>query len=106
MGPPGPQGEPGSGRGEGLRGPPGPPGPPGRPGTGSSGPVVRNHDLACWVKHFSRHHFEIFFLIFPKETICIKDKRSKNYFLGTLETICMKVQNLFLGKNKKKFSVC
>ena len=49
---------------------------------------------------FSSQHFEIFFLIFPeKQGFDILCKFS------TLETICMKCQILFSGKNKKNINV-
>ena len=53
--------------------------------------------LTC-VSNFSRQHFKIFFLLFQKTGFEFSCK------LSPMETICMKCQNLFSWKNKKKIS--
>ena len=51
--------------------------------------------LSTLGKVFSRRYFEIFFLFFPEKGFDISCKVSSK------ETICMKCQILFSGKNKK-----
>ena len=51
--------------------------------------------LACWVKFSADDILKYFFLFFQKIGVDISGKLSLN------ETICMKCQILFSGKNKK-----
>ena len=51
--------------------------------------------LSILGKYLSRRHFEIFFMHSKKIRFGISCK------LSPLETVCMKYQSLFSGKNKK-----
>ena len=55
--------------------------------------------LSMLGNYFSRRHFEMFFLIIPSKYALTFHA---NCLLG--ETICMKCQSIFSGKNKKKIS--
>ena len=50
--------------------------------------------LSSLGKHFSRRHFETFFIFFPRKQVLT--------FHANKETICMKSQSLFSRKSKKK----
>ena len=56
---------------------------------------MKNLTLSTWSKIFSRRYIEISFIFFPENKIWHFKQ------IVSLETICMKCQNLFSGKNKK-----